>query len=140
MIHNGYFMVMKIYRVRDKISFIELEVSKMMQSQKFKLPILNKADEYDNSNTIMENTNYLKDGRPIITQVWKEDEYTFVTYFLPSIGIEEFEQNQLLNYLIQQGVKMPPDFNELRVSTLKFYDMLDMECWSITIVVGGLIN
>ncbi|WP_147534832.1 hypothetical protein [Bacillus marasmi] len=110
----------------------------MQGSLKFKVPILNKADEFDNSNTIMENTEYLKDGRPIITQVWKEDEYTFITYFIPSLGIEEMQQNQLLNYLIQQGIKMPPDFNELRVSTIKFNDMLNMECWSITIVVSGL--
>lgn len=110
----------------------------MQGSLKFKVPILNKADEFDNSNTIMENTNHLKDGRPIITQVWSEDEYTFVTYFIPTLGIEEMSQNQLLNYLIQQGVKMPPDFNELRVSTIKFNDMLDMECWSITLVIGGL--
>lgn len=110
----------------------------MLGSYKFKVPLLNKADEYDNSNTIIENSSYLKDGRPIITQVWKEDEYTFITYFLPSVKIEEFSQNQLLNYLIQQGVKMPPDVNELRVSTLKFNDMLEMECWSVTIVVGGL--
>lgn len=112
----------------------------MVGSRKFSVPLLNKADEYDNSNTIVENSDYLKDGRPIITQVWKEDEYTFITYFLPSVGIEEMSQNQLLNYLIQQGVKMPPDVNELRISTLKFNDMLDMECWSITIVVGGLNN
>ncbi|MGJ7921583.1 hypothetical protein [Neobacillus sp. LXY-4] len=112
----------------------------MSGSQKFKVPILNQADEYDNSSTILESTNFLKDGRPIITQVWKEDEYTFITYYLPSLDLEEFTQNQLLNYLIQQEVKIPPDVNELRVSSMKFNDMLNMECWSITIVVGGLNN
>jgi hypothetical protein len=109
----------------------------MFEDEKFKIPILNHSDEYDQANTILENTNYLKDGRPIITQVWKEDDYTFITYYLPSLGLEESSQNQLLNYLIQQGVKIPPDINDLRVSSMKFHDIANTECWSVTIVVGG---
>lgn len=110
----------------------------MQKKLKFNVPKLNTDVKFDNSNTILENTDYLKDGRPIVTHIWSEDEYTFITYYLPTLGIEEFSQNQLLNYLIQQSVKIPSDINDLRVSTMKYYDTLDMECWSITIVVEGI--
>jgi hypothetical protein len=104
---------------------------------KFSIPKLNSEAEFGSSDTIYENTEYLKDGRPIVTHVWSEDDYTFITYYIPTQGLEEFSQNQLLNYLIQQGVKIPHDINEMRVSTMKYYDTLGMECWSITIVVWG---
>ncbi len=96
--------------------------------------------EWDESSTLWENTNPLKDGRPVVTQVWTEDGYTFITYYLSTLGLEEATQNHLLNYLIQQGVKIPPDLNNLRVSTMKFFDQLNEECWSITLVVGESSN
>ncbi|MDF2902671.1 MAG: hypothetical protein K0S25_309 [Bacillus sp. (in: firmicutes)] len=110
----------------------------MQRSQIYNVPKINGAVESDNSSTIWENTSYLKDGRPMVAQAWEEDGYTFITYYLPTQDLEEYSENQLLNYLIQQDVKIPPDINELRVSILKFYDMNHLECWSITIVVGGV--
>jgi hypothetical protein len=114
----------------------------MQPNRKYITPKINSDEnlEGDDSSTLWENTNLLNDGRPCVTQVWTEDGFTFITYYLSTLGLEEVTQNHLLNYLIQQGVKIPPELNELRVSTMKFFDQLNEECWSITIVVGESSN
>ncbi len=109
-----------------------------MGNNTFKVPVLVKDEkkfDWNDSVVLGGDMTKLRDGRPVKIQVWAESGYTFVSYYLSKVNLENHTKDELIKYLTFQGIKIHS--NEKRKTSIKEYkDINRHECWSITLTVG----
>lgn len=121
--------------------------------QKWRENIVKKFSEYpkiDRSKFIPErhrDASYcegtFKDGRPFRVECWFEQGFTFLTYFIPTLGIENADAVTLKKLLVSEGVIHFHDdkFREaghsgLNIEVEKGKDHSDNEIWILNVMVG----
>lgn len=110
----------------------------MRSRGRYIVPVLTKdKSQFDGDDSVVlgGDTTQLQDGRPVKVQAWSESGYTFVTYFLSIVNLENHSEDELINYLNFQGIKMGSCANR-NTSILRYKDINRQECWSVTLAVG----
>lgn len=77
-----------------------------MDQKSYIVPLLaedEKKTDWNDSVVLGVDVAQLEDGRPIRFQAWAESGYTFVTYVVSIIDLEDFAKEELIKYLIRQG-------------------------------------
>lgn len=85
----------------------------------------------------------LKSSRPFRVECWAENAYTFLTFFMSTLGIEDATEQDLKDLLVSEGLI---DFDDdkfvksgntgCNVEAKKMIDASKNEMWSITVIVG----
>ena len=85
----------------------------------------------------------LKDGRPFRVEGWFELNVTYLSYYLPTIGIEDHSSENLKEILVSEGLVSFDDekflssgFSSINVSPNKITDASGSELWEIVVIVG----
>lgn len=104
--------------------------------EQFSVPMIyEKNDPFDDSHLIDSRIITLDDKRPILAQAWAESGSSYLTYFLSKQSIENYNEEQLKFYLIDNGVETIGKFaNKVYVDSM--IDGVGLQCWRVTIVVG----
>lgn len=92
-------------------------------------------DTYDDSTLISQKETILNDGRPVVSQLWAEIGYTFITYFFSQEGIEHLESHEIIPYLVASGISIDEP-SRFRPSIDKWSDDQQKACWRVTLTVG----
>ena len=84
-----------------------------------------------------------KDGRPFRVEMWFDQGYTYLTYFLPKIGIEEAGPETLRDMLVSEGIIDFHDerfhdagYDSINLDVKEGTDDADNEMWLGTVIVG----
>lgn len=93
------------------------------------------AENYDDSVLIDDGKIYLKDGREIQSAVWGECGYTFLTYTFLADNIENNPREQIVDYLIEQGVKIDSEKYIGKIDSSR-RTINNKEYWEVTMVIG----
>ena len=85
----------------------------------------------------------LSDGRPFRVECWATNQVTYLTYIMPTKGIEEATNDEFKSLLISEGLIdfedekfLSSGFSGLNVSGRKRIDPSGNEMWDITVIVG----
>jgi hypothetical protein len=85
----------------------------------------------------------LKDGRPFRIEGWFEQGFTYLSYYLPIIDIDDHNPEDLKEILVSEGLVSFDDkkflssgFSSINLSANKISDASGNELWEFTIIVG----
>ena len=81
------------------------------------------------------NVGIIPDNRPYFCECWASG-YTVLTYFVSTIGIEDYSVEQLENMLSNAGIVKYTNPRKYQTSVRKVYDGNYNEFFSINIIVG----
>ena len=86
---------------------------------------------------------FLNDGRPYRAECWAAYQMTFLTFLMPTSGIENATNEDLKLLLESEGLVTFDDdafnssgFGKTNVSSTKKLDASDNKVWEITVIVG----
>ena len=102
----------------------------------YRTPVFqSKNDPYDDSTLISEQILTLTNGHPVVAHVWAESGYTFLTYYCTADGIENFNEEDVLEYLQSGGIKLDDKASrKLEINLIN--DKNQVDCWRVTLVIG----
>ena len=71
-------------------------------------------------------------------ELWKEYEYTFLSYYFSAKGLKDHSKEDLINYLEKNGIKNLSDSDNFTVGDISFNKKLDNNnyFWVMTISMG----
>ena len=84
----------------------------------------------------------LKDGRPFRVECWWELNVSYLSYYLPTVGIKDHSPEDLKELLISKGLVSFDDekflsegFSGINASSKKINDASDNELWEIVVIL-----
>ena len=85
----------------------------------------------------------LKDGRPFRIEGWFEQGFTYLSYYLPTIAIENHSPEDLKELLVSEGLVIFDDekflssgFSGINLSSNTITDASGTDLWEIVVIVG----
>lgn len=122
--------------IQNQLKSVSKLEEELDMSKQYSEPILYETnDPFDDSHLIDSRIITLVDKRPILAQAWAESGSRYVTYFLSKQSIENYNEEQLKTYLIENGLKTIETFTD-KVYIDSMLDGVGLQCWRVTIVVG----
>jgi len=78
----------------------------------------------------------LSDGRAYRAEMWAQDQISLLTIFFSTIGMEEFDAEQIRRLIQIEGLVSFVENGQQHCTALKFTDDAGNEVWSVNVVVG----
>jgi len=83
----------------------------------------------------------LSDGRAFRAEMWAQDQISMLTIFFSTIGIIEFHQDAIRQFVQNEGlVSFADNADQKYCSAMKFTDDAGNQLWSVNVVVGDEDN
>ncbi len=95
---------------------------------------------YDDSKVLKKDIINLADGRPVLCELWKEYEYTFLSYYFSALNIEDCSKEQIIDYLEKNGIKNLSNSKNFTLNDISIEqrERNDDKFWVMTISVEDI--
>ncbi|MFW6271273.1 MAG: hypothetical protein ACOC4G_14545 [Bacillota bacterium] len=109
-----------------------------MSEEQYPAYEVSRNNPYDDSVLLKKDTIYLDDGRPVLCQLWKEYEYTFLSYYFSVKELENCTKEEILDYLEENGMKNLTTSDNLTTDDISLEKKKSKEnnFWVLTINFG----
>ena len=95
--------------------------------------------DFDESKVMKRQIISLADGREAKAELWSEVGYTFLSYYVSIIDLEDYDKEKLIEYLEKQGIKNLSNSDKFSVDDISIsrqQDKAENEFWVLTINLG----